>query len=65
MASDYTERNFVALHIKKETRSRLNMAKAHFQATTNEVISQDEFLNILLDRLTAQTAQTEQVAELA
>lgn len=48
--SDYTERGYVGLHIKMETRQRLNMAKAHVQARRNEFITQDEFINLVLDR---------------
>lgn len=48
--SDYVERGYAGLHIKKETRQRLNVAKATFQAQSNQFISQDEFINILLSR---------------
>jgi hypothetical protein len=65
MPSDYTKRNFVALHIKKETRSRLVMAKARYQANTDEFISQDEFINILLDRMADKETAPQAVAEYA
>lgn len=65
MPSEYTERNFVSLHIKKETRSRLNMAKARYQASTDKVISQDDFINMLLDRVYGLQPAPEAVATYA
>lgn len=49
--SDYKERGFAGLHIKKETRQRLNVAKAHVQARANRFIPQDEFINLLLNQI--------------
>lgn len=47
--SDYKERGYAGLHIKKETRQRLNVAKAQLQARHNKFMSQDEFINLLLN----------------
>jgi hypothetical protein len=49
-SSDYTERGFVGLHIQMGTRQRLNLAKSNLQARQQRFISQDAFINLLLDR---------------
>ena len=50
--SDYTARGYACLHIKNETRTRLNLAKAHMQARQGRVVTQSEIIDHLLDKFT-------------
>lgn len=47
--SQYTSLGYASLHINRETRDRFNLARAELQARRGEVVTQDEFLNYLLN----------------
>ena len=62
--SDYQSRNYSTLHIKAETHRRLSLVKAKMQARDNKFISQDAFVNVLIDSY-VEAGEPEPVAELA
>lgn len=47
--SDYIQRGYTSLHIKTETRQRLNLVAAQLRQQNGRFITQDEVLNLLLD----------------
>lgn len=49
-ATSYARLGFVALHIKRDTRNRLNRAKADLATHSGENVSHDDLINVLLDR---------------
>lgn len=49
-ASDFTQRGYATLHIKKATRQRLNFFVAELRLRDGEFITQDDALNYLLDQ---------------
>lgn len=49
-SSYYHRLGYCSLHIKRETRDRLNMLRTIMAAQAGAAVSQDEALNTLLDR---------------
>jgi len=48
--SPNTETSYASLHIRPDTRQRLNLLKASLQARRRRLVTQDEILNMLLDK---------------
>lgn len=61
--SDYVRRGYASLHIKAETHQRLNLVKVQMQARDKKFITQDNFVNLLLDHYIATKSECE--AEMA
>lgn len=62
--SEYVRRDYRTLHLKAETHHRLMLVKAQMQAQHQKFISQDIFVNVLLDTYTDRVP-AQPVAELA
>lgn len=48
--SDYRLRGFTSLHIKIDTKTRLNLAKTQVFARVGKAITHDDLINRLLDK---------------
>lgn len=60
--SDYVRRDYRTLHLKSETHHRLMLVKAQMQARDKQFITQDKFINALLDSY-GESCQPEPMAE--
>lgn len=58
--SDYTRLGYVSLHVKAETRQRVNEVIWQMRLS-NKVISQDDVLNQLLDKYASDLYRAEQL----
>lgn len=62
-SSDYRLRGFTSLHIKVDTKTRLNLAKTQIFARDGKAISHDDLINHLLDHHAAAVIAEPPVAD--
>lgn len=63
--SNYTRLGFVTLHIKRDTKDRLNAAKVQLAAQRSMAISHDDLINVLLDQHLAAVLDRQPMAKRA